>query len=98
MPDIDEILDMYVSMKGGKKRRSREDQPPDHLQPPEPEFGSLQEKQAYSRTMAQENAGIKRAAKHITTQPLFVQQSWAMRNKSMDEVNPNWKDARKVAK
>jgi hypothetical protein len=97
-PDILQVIDMHVTMKTGKKRRRHTGEEPERIEPPEPEFGSLQEKQAYSQTMAKENAAIKRAAKHITTQPLFVQQAFAMRNKSLDEINPKWKDARKVAK
>jgi hypothetical protein len=83
MPDIDDILDMYVSMKGGKKKRRRGGQPEDLRRPPEPEFGSLQEQQAYQQTIGRENAAIKRSAKHITTQPLFVQRSFALSKKPL---------------
>jgi hypothetical protein len=55
----------------------------DHLEPPEPEFSSVQEQQAYSQTIAKENAAIKRGAKHITTQPLFVQRSFALSKKPL---------------
>lgn len=67
---------MYVTMKvGKKKRRRRPDAPPE-------------EEMAYSAEMAREAGTAKRSMKHITTQPLWVQQSFATRNKSLDELFP----------
>lgn len=95
MPDIDDILDMYVTMKGGKKKRRGGGQP-DHLRPPDPEFGSLQERQAYQQTIGRENAAIKRGAKHITTQPLFVQRSFALSKKPLSASGLT--DVKKISK
>jgi hypothetical protein len=86
-PDIREVIDMHVTMKGGKKKKRRPGRP-ELVQPPEPEFDSIQEQAAYGVETAREASAARRDTKHISTQPLWVQQSFAMRNKGLDELFP----------
>lgn len=76
-------------MKGGRGKRRRPQ--PETFDLPEQRFGSMQEKAAHSMTMARENAVAMRNKKHISTQPLWVQQSFANRNKPLDQVMPKRK-------
>lgn len=55
---------------------------------PEQEFDSIQEEVAYAEAMVKENARVARETKHISTQPFWVQQAFANRNKTMDELFP----------
>jgi hypothetical protein len=75
-------------MKGGS-RKARANAAPQSMSLPEPHFNTIQEKQAFHAEMGRENAVALRNKKHITTQPFFVQQSFANRNKSMDELFPS---------
>jgi hypothetical protein len=89
-PEILEILDAYVVLKGGRQKGHLDRQA---AAPPEPRFDSTQEKQAFDLAMAQENQVALRHMKHISTQPFFVQQSFAMskkiaNDKSWDELFP----------
>jgi hypothetical protein len=79
-PDVREVIDMHVTMKGGGKRRARPGQ--------SQQFDSVAEEQAFNVAMAKENATARREMKHISTQPLWVQRHFASRNKSMDELFP----------
>lgn len=83
-PDILDVLEASFILKGGKRKGKR----PTQAVLPEPRFDSIHEEHAYNAAMAKENAVALTNVKHITTQPLWVQQAFAMRNKSMDELFP----------
>lgn len=88
-PDILEIIDTYMVLKGAKRKGQPKGRPsPDRvvMGADDLQFMSVQERQAYNAAMAKDAMEAKRGMKHISTQPSFVQQSFAMRNKSMAQV------------
>jgi hypothetical protein len=93
MPDVFDVLDADLDMKAALSGRKRKRKPrpgeqpmqPMMLAPPEDQSIPIAQRMEIARTQAAE---VHKNTKHITTQPLFVQQSFAMRNKSMDELFP----------
>ncbi len=78
-------------MKGGKKNRPHSAQ----VDFPDPPFASEQEKHAFHAAMAKEAMAVKRESKSISTQPLEVQRTFAMRNRSVADVFDEIKGAKK---
>ncbi len=84
-PDVVDVLDAYYVMKGGKSKKGRPARASADF-PPDPPFASEQEKHAFHAAMAKEAMAVKRESKSISTQPLEVQRTFAMRNRSVEDV------------